>query len=258
MDATLERTSLNNSQQGYVNEEKISLKLMQTVNSKGEEIKKELKDDMYVMSNQVDKFASEVEKIAGKLESFPSIIDHQALRVQMEEAIENKKNDISNPVKAEINIAKKAIEDVSAKVESFCPELNRLSAFNPGEIKAEMTNSVESRCKETKKDLKNDLNVITNKIEILESRLEKHIPQITKLSSMDYEVTKSEIEKTIENKNEATTTEIKSTIESLSKNIFSRDEEFNKLKHLSNENLKSIEKVTDEQTTLSRLTIQYK
>ena len=108
------------------------------------------------------------------------------------------------------------------------------------------------------KDLKHDLNVITNKIEILESRLEKHIPEINKLSSIDYGVTKSEIEKTIENKNEATTTEIKSTIESLSKNIFSRDEEFNKLKHLSNENLKSIEKVTDEQRTLSKLAIQYK
>ena len=258
MDATLERTSLNNSQQGCVNEEKISSKLMQNVKTKGEEIKKELKDDMYVMSNQIEKYASEVEKITGKLESFPSISDHQALRLQMEEAIENKKNDIPTQVQAEINIAKKAIEDVSVKVESFCPELNRLSAYNPVELKLEMTNSVESRCKETEKDLKNELNIITNKIENLESRLEKHIPQINKLSSMDYGVTKSEIEKTIENKNEATTTEIKSTIDSLNKNIFSRDEEFNKLKHLSNENLKSIEKITDEQKLLSKLIIQYK
>ena len=129
MDATLEKASLNNSQQDCLNEEKISLKLMQTVKSKGEEIKKELKDDMYVMSNQVEKCTSEVEKITGKLDSFPSISDHQALRLQMEEAIENKKNDISTQVQAEINIAKKAIEDVSAKVESFCPELNRLSAL---------------------------------------------------------------------------------------------------------------------------------
>ena len=169
--------------------------------------------------------------------------------------IENKKNDIANHVKAEINIAKKAIEDVSVKVESFRPELNRLSALNPVELKLEMTNSVESRCKETEKDLKNEQNIITDKIENLESRLEKHIPQINKLS-MDYGVTKSEIEKTIENKNEAATTEIKSTIDSLNKNIFSRDEEFNKLKHLSNENLKSIEKVTDEQKALSKLVIQ--
>ena len=256
MDATLEKASLNNSQQGCLNEEKISLKLIQTVKSKGEEIKKELKDDMYVMSNQVEKCTSEVEKITGKLESFPSISDHQALRLQMEEAIENKKNDISTQVQAEINIAKKAIEDVSAKVESFGPELNRLSAFDPVELKLEAMNSVESRCKETEKDLKNELNIITDKIEILESRLEKHIPQINKLSSIDYGVTKSEIEKTIENKNEATTTEIKNTIDSLKKNIFSRDEELNKLKHLSNENLKSIEKITDEQKALSKLVIQ--
>ena len=64
MDATLERTSLNNSQQGCVNEEKISSKLMQNVKTKGEEIKKELKDDIYVMSNQFEKISSEVEKIA--------------------------------------------------------------------------------------------------------------------------------------------------------------------------------------------------
>ena len=174
----------------------------------------------------------------------------------MEEEIEDKKNDISNHVNTEINIAKKVIEDVSAKVESFGPELNRLSAFDPVELKLEAINSVESRCKETEKDLKNELNIITDKIEILESRLEKHIPQINKLSSIDYGVTKSEIEKTIENKNEATTTEIKNTIDSLKKNIFSRDEELNKLKHLSNENLKSIEKITDEQKALSKLVIQ--
>ena len=258
VDAALEKTSLNNSQQGCVNEEKISLKLMENVKSKGEEIKKEVKDDMYVMSNQVGKFSSELEKIAGKLESFPSIIDHQALRLQMKEAIENEKKDISDHFQAEINIAKKAIDDVSVKIESFCPELNRLSAYNPVELKLEMTNSVESRCKETEKDLKNELSIITNKIEILESQLEKNIPEINKLSSMDYGVTKSEIEKTIENKNEASTTEIKSTIDSLKKNIFSRDEELNKIKHLSSENLKSIEKITDEQKTLSKLMIEYK
>ena len=142
-------------------------------------------------------------------------------------------------------------------VENATPKTDKASSFDKEVFRTELMKTMLHNEKEFKKELNNEINNVTKRIETVSSNLETSIPKIDKLSAFDPDRSRMEMVRLIENKGREISKELKNDISEVTKSIHVKEDDTRELRQRIDSADKSIEELKTEHRIHSKLLYDY-
>ena len=205
-----------------------------------------------LLNKRIDNVSSRVEEVIPKVGPKNSL-DPKEVRSEITNTIENKGQEIKKELRNEITMLSKRIDSTLLVVENAVPKSDKASVFDKDAFRTEVMSSIVHNEKEFKKEINNEINNVTKRIEIVSSNLEKSILKIDKLATFDPDRSRLEMVKLIENKGQDISKELKNDISVVTNSIHIKEDDTRELRQRIDSNHKSIEELKTEHRLHSKL-----